>query len=564
MKTKAIKIWRILICSALTAIFVVLGVLCMMQIPDIGRQSRDAEKIGQMNEVLTEHKDEIGSYADAMNILAENGYADFSFEQNNPYFYYSQSGKTVFSSGAFKASWFYSSCIDTTYRYSKIDIFRNECQVVVTCLFASSSYNFYLLTPLTDVGELRECVGSESFTVPGSDIEREALVDYFTHTVFYDGEAYSYREGERGNLYREDISDVRSADLYGYNLVVTDRITHIDGGLFDGSYFFSVQMADAVTEIGEGAFSGCRFLESVDFSECLTTIGKNAFSDCISLNELELSKNLTSVGENAFLNDKSIARVYFPSSLENCADSAFEGCDNVSVINYQGTSQEYSERKIKSLFPDFSGRVTRYEDNLYTSGYSRLVRDTDTEELTYTADCFIGTVLDVSIPVIYAWDEITYACRKIEDYGYSYLTFLRTINIKDGVPKIGEYAFYHTSAESIVISASVSEIGTAAFSSNYRLKSFTVSEDNQYYASVGGALFELNGRTAALLCFPSGYEGDYIMPSSFKWNGVVYDVNEVRENAFSNAVKLQNVYIPDTVAVDENNFEGCINAEIVR
>ena len=59
---------------------------------------------------------------------------------------------------------------------------------------------------------------------------------------------------------------------------------------------------NSVTTIGEGAFSGCDSLTSINIPNSVTTIGKDAFSDCISLTSISIPNSVTTIGDLAFYN----------------------------------------------------------------------------------------------------------------------------------------------------------------------------------------------------------------------------------------------------------------------
>lgn len=52
--------------------------------------------------------------------------------------------------------------------------------------------------------------------------------------------------------------------------------------------------------IGEGAFSYCNSITSVDFPECVSTIGEESFIGCINLASVTIRKENASIGNNAF------------------------------------------------------------------------------------------------------------------------------------------------------------------------------------------------------------------------------------------------------------------------
>jgi len=55
-----------------------------------------------------------------------------------------------------------------------------------------------------------------------------------------------------------------------------------------------------VTEVGEGAFRGCRFLVEAVIPEGVTKIGDRAFYGCYALERIELPNSLQSVGDEVF------------------------------------------------------------------------------------------------------------------------------------------------------------------------------------------------------------------------------------------------------------------------
>ena len=68
----------------------------------------------------------------------------------------------------------------------------------------------------------------------------------------------------------------------------------------------SVTVADSVMEIGIGAFSNCKNLETVRLNKGLTRLKKEVFSGCERLKEINIPDTLQSIGEWAFRGCKSL------------------------------------------------------------------------------------------------------------------------------------------------------------------------------------------------------------------------------------------------------------------
>ncbi len=56
----------------------------------------------------------------------------------------------------------------------------------------------------------------------------------------------------------------------------------------------------SVTSIGDGAFSYCDSLESINIPEGVTYIGDWAFDGCSSLESITIPMSVTSIGDGAF------------------------------------------------------------------------------------------------------------------------------------------------------------------------------------------------------------------------------------------------------------------------
>ena len=81
---------------------------------------------------------------------------------------------------------------------------------------------------------------------------------------------------------------------------VPDGIINIGAESFHNARVVSVELPDSVTEIREGAFSGCEHLERIRLSTRLLVIRKNAFQSCISLTDIALPASLQEIDKAAF------------------------------------------------------------------------------------------------------------------------------------------------------------------------------------------------------------------------------------------------------------------------
>lgn len=81
---------------------------------------------------------------------------------------------------------------------------------------------------------------------------------------------------------------------------IPDGIINIGAESFHNARVVSVEIPDSVTEIREGAFSGCERLERIRLSTRLLVIRKNAFHGCVSLSDIALPASLQEIDKAAF------------------------------------------------------------------------------------------------------------------------------------------------------------------------------------------------------------------------------------------------------------------------
>ena len=123
---------------------------------------------------------------------------------------------------------------------------------------------------------------------------------------------------------------------------------------------------------------------------------------------------------------------------------------------------------------------------------------------------------------------------------------LTSVNGCQGVTSIGDRAFYGSSLTSIILPQTLQSIGYGAFGGIDELDSITVDDNNLYYTSVGGVLYNKTG--TSLLACPGGLASIDIPPI----------VTSIGDMAFLGNYYLTNVRMPPTLTnIGDSAFGGC-------
>ena len=118
----------------------------------------------------------------------------------------------------------------------------------------------------------------------------------------------------------------------------------------------------SVSSIGEGAFSGCSSLETVEFAEGATieTIGKNSFQQCTGLKEITIPNSVKKIEYEAFNSCQNLKTIHIPANTTSIDQGAFSLCGSLTQFEVDENNQQYScvdgmltskDKKTLCIFP---------------------------------------------------------------------------------------------------------------------------------------------------------------------------------------------------------------------
>lgn len=93
------------------------------------------------------------------------------------------------------------------------------------------------------------------------------------------------------------------------------------------------EIPNSVTQIGSGAFNGCKNLSNVIIGDKVTSIGSSAFYECSNLVSIIIPNSVKTIEGSAFYRCTNLSNVEFGNSVTTIGDYAFNYCYALTDIS---------------------------------------------------------------------------------------------------------------------------------------------------------------------------------------------------------------------------------------
>ena len=373
----------------------------------------------------------------------------------------------------------------------------------------------------------------------------------------------TYQEGYSS----ENYSGLTTADIPATVVYNDDEysVTSIGEWTFYGcDNLTSVTIPNSVTSIGDYAFCGCSSLTSITIGSSVTSIGDYAFDYCTSLTSVTIPNSVTSIGGSAFCGCSSLTSVTIPNSVTNIGERAFAWCTSLTSIDVESDNPNYCSVD-GVLFNKDKTKLIQYPISNARTEYTIPNSVTSIGKSAFSG---CSRLTAVTIP-----NSVT----SIGEGAFSGCGSLTSVTIPNSVTSIGGYAFYNcTGLISVSIGNNVNDIGYTAFLSCSRLTAIDVAENNPYYCSVEGVLFDKNktkiiqyptGNTRTSYTIPVGVniigKCCFVECSSLKEVTIPNSVTDIEWQAFANCDGLTSVTIPEKVTSIGQSAFWCHNMKTI-
>ena len=375
------------------------------------------------------------------------------------------------------------------------------------------------------------------------------------------------------------------------------------------SYINTVNIAEGVTSISDGAFIFCYNLTDINIPNSVNKIGEAAFmgtqlynddsnwsngalyiDNCLiatneAIGDYAIAEGTRIIADGASNTRHYLTSISIPSSVTHIGEKAFAYCENLSVINVAAaTPPVITDQTFYRISTNLQITVPAESESLYLANpnwkrlfdiASGVVEGVCGDHLTWVLNLADSTLTISGYGDMYdydvwndetyfpmPWEEFIYdnikniilpdGITSIGDFAFNNESYnITSIHLPEGIRRIGKYAFAgNAGLTSISIPASVELIDTAAFYYCMALTAVHVNSSNRHYCSENGVLF--NKDKSKLIIYPAMKQDSYYaLPSNVK---------QIEIGAFLECQSLTEIVLPEGITtISSEAFSYCTN-----
>ncbi len=374
------------------------------------------------------------------------------------------------------------------------------------------------------------------------------------------------------------------------SVIINDKIKIIDAYTFcNCTRLANIRIPNGVTSIEREAFENCKSLTNITIPNSVTSIKEYAFNKCSSLLNVTIPNSVTNIGRNAFYNCPKIKSVVIPDSVMYIGELAFgyyfheSIMDDYKINNFNvfGINESEAENYAKNNgFQFFESNNISQESSESPS----FEFDPDWEYIVLSDGTiqiieYTGSMSELIIPsTLNGFSVSSVGTNDSSNFELGINKIIpncvNSIIISEGINKITNEAFaYCKTLTNIYIPSSVTNIGNEAFYYCTGLQRIDVNENNSYYSSIEGNLYNKDktdliqysiGKINTSFTVPNSTnninEGAFAYCYNLSQISLSNSVVNIGDIAFSNCINLRELIIPNSVKnIGQQAFEDCKN-----
>ncbi len=344
-------------------------------------------------------------------------------------------------------------------------------------------------------------------------------------------------------------------------------LTEIGDAVFSGCRSLgSISIPETVAKIASDALYGCGSLSEIEVasgnnvfrSEGNSLIEKTTATLLRGPNDGSIPESVTEIAQGAFSGCRDLKSAVIPDSVKKIGKSIYEGCSSLESLTLPFVGDIRVAPGAQDDRDKINGRLAYLFGDSQIPGTLKSVVITDAEVLEAEAFVNCGSLEAVVLPdklqiiengaffgcSALAQISLPSALTDIGMAAFTGCSALKELSIPDNVKTIGETAFLGcTSLKTLSVGASLAELGAGAFYSCPKLESLSVSDKNTVFYSESNCIIKREGKAVVLGCKNS------VLPS---------DILAVGNGAFRNCSGLTEIAFPQGMTyIGESAFEGC-------
>lgn len=309
-------------------------------------------------------------------------------------------------------------------------------------------------------GAYSGCISVRTLTIDDSD----QTLTVAGSGMVYGAEFYNLESLETIYVGRNIVCEEPTLSLFGWQDHVKDitfgeKVTTLPAEVcINSTGLKHVKLSNAITVIPDRAFSGCEWLESIEYAD-LTSIGEESFVDCRGLLSFNFPSTLKSIGVRAFDACENLSsQVVIPISVEHIGSQAFSGCNSVKQLTIEDSDRPLTVGT-SGWNQTFVFSCFNQVEQVYI-GRNVVCDEPETPEVTL----FAG----FEHPFELTFGDLV---TELPKEACAYSAGLKKLTIGDGIKLIPEMAFCScTGLETFSLGRSVEAIGTSAFDGCFGLQ----------------------------------------------------------------------------------------------
>ena len=358
---------------------------------------------------------------------------------------------------------------------------------------------------------------------------------------------------------QESVSEIGDGAFYGCksitNVIIPDGVESIGSSAFyDCDGLTDIVIPNSVKSIGSRVFENCDGLAKVIISNGITNISKSAFCGCVALTDITISDSVTVIEDYAFWGCRGITSITIPDSVTSVSSNAFQFVNNVAYTNSMKATGSPWSAKIANGYVD--GSIV-YNDSSKSAIYG-------CSSATTGNIAIADTVKSIEASAFYGCDKITSvtlsnSVTNIGSFAFYCCTALKNVMFGNQLISIGNHAFFACdSITEITIPNSVKSIGLNTFNLCTGLINITISDGvkeigNNAFGYVNNISYTSNmkatGSPWGAKCV-NGYTDGYL----------VYGNAEKTSIYGCSTTVTESITLPKTVtSIEKNAFYKCDN-----